>query len=126
MNSQMRRRKFVTLLGGAVAWPVVTRAEPSTMPVVGFLHIANPEPYAPMLAEFRRGLRQHGYVEGQNIRVEYRWANNQGDRLPALAEDLVRRHVDVIVAAGGSRPALAAKAATSTIPIVLAFGVDPV
>jgi ABC-type uncharacterized transport system substrate-binding protein len=122
----MRRRKFITLLGGAAASPVVARAQPSATPVVGFLHIARPEPYTPMVAEFRRGLREHGYIVGQNISIEYRWANNKGEVLPALADDLVRRQVDVIVAAGGTRPALAAKAATSTIPIVLAFGLDPV
>jgi putative ABC transport system substrate-binding protein len=121
----MRRREFITFLGAA-AWPLVARAQQPAIPVVGLLHIATPGPYAPMLAELRAGMNELGYVEGKNVAVEYRWADNQGERLPALAADLVRRGVSVIVAAGGTRPALAARGATSTIPIVLAFGVDPV
>src|SRR5256886_3764516 len=96
------------------------------MPVIGFLHVAFPGPYAQQLAAFRQGLKQSGYVEGRNVAIEYRWANNENDRLPELAADLVRRQVALIVAAGGTPSALAAKAATSTIPIILVFGSDPV
>jgi ABC-type uncharacterized transport system substrate-binding protein len=122
----MRRREFITLLGAAAAWPVAARAQQQPMPVVGFLHLAFPGPYTQQLAAFRQGLKQSGYVEGQNVAIEYRWANNENDRLPELAADLVRRRVDLIVAAGGPPSALAAKAASSTIPIVLVFGADPV
>jgi putative ABC transport system substrate-binding protein len=121
----MRRREFLTFLG-AGALPFVARAQQPAIPVIGFLHIATADPYAPMLSEFRAGLNELGYVEGQNVAIEYRWANNQGERLAGLAADLASRRVSVIVAAGGTRPALAAKAATSAIPIVLAFGADPV
>ena len=96
------------------------------MPVVGFLHVAFPGPYTQQLVAFRQGLKQSGYVEGQNVAIEYRWAQNEYDRLPELAADLVRRRVALIVAVGGPPSALAAKAATSTIPIVLVFGADPV
>ena len=96
------------------------------MPVIGFLHVAFPGPYTQHLVAFRQGLKQSGYVEGQNVAIEYRWANNDNDQLPELAADLVRRQVALIVAAGGSPSALAAKGATSTIPIVLVFGSDPV
>jgi putative ABC transport system substrate-binding protein len=122
----MRRREFITLLGAAAAWPLAARAQQPAMPVIGFLHVAFPGPYAQQLLAFRQGLKQSGYVEGQNITIEYRWANNENDRLPELAADLVRRHAAVIVAAGGPPSAFAAKAATSTTPIVLLFGNDPV
>jgi putative ABC transport system substrate-binding protein len=121
----VKRREFMTLLGGAATWPLAVNAQQPAMPVIGFLRNTSPAGSAPVVAALREGLNESGYIEGQNVRIEYRWGEGHDDRLPELAADLIQHHCSVIIG-GGSAAALAAKKATTTIPIVFSTGDDPI
>jgi putative tryptophan/tyrosine transport system substrate-binding protein len=122
----MKRRTFIAVLGGAVAWPVVARGQQPATPVIGFIHSASPNYFSQMAPAFSQGLKEAGYIEGQNVLIEYRWAEGHYERLSVLVADLISRTVDVIFAAGGTDPAKVAKAATTKIPIVFVSAADPV
>ncbi len=122
----MRRREFITLLGGAAMWPLTARAQQPATPIIGFMSARSPDDSTHLMAAFHQGLTEGGFVEGQNVVIEFRWARGEYDRLPGMAADLVSRQVKVLVAVGGEPSALAAKRATSTIPIVFGIGSDPV
>jgi putative tryptophan/tyrosine transport system substrate-binding protein len=122
----LRRRDFIPLLGGAASWPLAARAQQSSIPLIGYLGTTSPETFASRLQAFRQGLSETGYFEGRNVAIEYRWAQGQFDRLSGLAAELVGRRPNVLVSAGGNSSALAAKAATTTIPLVVEMGGDPV